>query len=107
MKAPTGGFDLRTIDDGVPAANVRSGRGKAMLFASALVGAARSCWVAGRGIVSVGALEPEHREHAAAAVKKELDGMQKTLTQIAAVMADSRAAPGEGQEGSALATIRS
>src|SRR6185503_20818805 len=39
MKAPTGGFDLRSADDGLPAANVRSGRGKAVLFASVLVGA--------------------------------------------------------------------
>ena len=39
MKAPQGGFDLRSADDGIPAANVRSGRGKAVLFASVLVGA--------------------------------------------------------------------
>ncbi len=28
MKAPTGGFDLRAADDGIPAANVRSGRAR-------------------------------------------------------------------------------
>jgi hypothetical protein len=90
MKAPQGGFDLRTIDDGVPAANVRSGRGKATLFASALVGAAAFVLGGWAGIVGVARSNQNTANHAAQAVKKEIDGMQKTLTQIAAVMADSR-----------------
>ena len=39
MKAPTGGFDLRAVDDGIPAANVRQGRSKAVIITSVVVGA--------------------------------------------------------------------
>ena len=90
MKAPQGGFDLRTIDDGAPAANVRSGGGKAV---AVRVGAGRRGGVRARwldGHRRRGASNQNTANHAAVAVKKELDGMQKTLTQIAAVMADSR-----------------
>jgi len=90
MKAPQGGFDLRTIDDGVPAANVRSGRGKATLFASALVGAAAFVLGGWAGIVGVARSNQNTANHAAVAVKKEVEGMQKTLTQIAAIMQESR-----------------
>jgi hypothetical protein len=90
MKAPQGGFDLRTIDDGAPAANVRSGRGKAVLFASVLVGAGAFVLGGWAGMVSIARGNQNTANHAAQAVKKEIEGMQKTLTQIAAVMADSR-----------------
>ena len=90
MKAPQGGFDLRTIDDGAPVQNMRSGRGKAVLFTSALVGAAAFVLGGWMGIVGVARSNQNTANHAAVAVKKELDGMQKTLTQIAAVMSDSR-----------------
>jgi hypothetical protein len=89
MKAPTGGFDLRSADDGMPAANVRSGRGKAVLFASALVGAV--CFVLGgwSGMVSVGRSNFNTANSAARSVKAEIEGMAKTLDQIGAVLAVS------------------
>lgn len=90
MKAPQGGFDLRTIDDGAPVANVRSGRGKAALFASALVGVAAFFLGGWAGMVGVARSNQNTANHAAKAVKTEVEGMQKTLTQIAAIMADSR-----------------
>lgn len=90
MKAPQGGFDLRTIDDGAPIANVRSGRGKAALFASALVGVAAFFLGGWAGMVGVARSNQNTANHAAKAVKTEVEGMQKTLVQIAAIMADSR-----------------
>ena len=62
MKAPTGGFDLRSVDDGIPAANVRSGRGKAVLFASVLVGAVAFVLGGWSGMVERRPLELQHRE---------------------------------------------
>jgi len=90
MKAPQGGFDLRTIDDGVPAANMRSGRGKAVLFASVIVGAGGFVLGAGMGMANVGRANMNTANHAAKAVKSELESMQKTLTQIGQTMAISQ-----------------
>ena len=89
MKAPTGGFDLRSADDGIPAANVRSGRGKAVLFASALVGVVAFVLGGWSGMVSVGRSNYNTANSAARSVKAEIEGMQKTLGQIGAVIADS------------------
>jgi hypothetical protein len=89
MKAPTGGFDLRSADDGIPAANVRSGRGKAVLFASVLVGAGAFVLGGWAGVISVGRSNYNTANSAARSVKAELEGMQKTLGQIGAVMAMS------------------
>ena len=91
MKAPQGGFDLRTIDDGAPAAErAQSAAARRCCSRRRWSARRRSCWVAGLGIVSVARSNMNTANHAAVAVKTELDGMQKTLTQIAAVMADSR-----------------
>ena len=90
MKAPTGGFDLRSADDGLPAANVRSGRGKAVLFASALVGVVAFVLDGWSGMVSVGRSNFNTANSAARSVKAEIEGMQKTLGQIGAVIADSQ-----------------
>ena len=90
MKAPTGGFDLRSADDGIPAANVRSGRGKAVLFASVLVGAVAFVLGGWSGMVSVGRSNFNTANSAARSVKAEIEGMQKTLGQIGAVIADSQ-----------------
>jgi hypothetical protein len=90
MKAPTGGFDLRSIDDGAPVANVRSGRGKAALVASAIVGAAAFALGAGLGMASVGRQNMNTANHAAQTVKAELEGMQKTLSQIGTAVAVSQ-----------------
>ncbi len=90
MKAPTGGFDLRSADDGIPAANVRSGRGKAVLFASVLVGAGAFVLGGWAGVISVGRSNFNTANSAARSVKAEIEGMQKTLGQIGAVMALSQ-----------------
>jgi len=90
IKAPTGGFDLRSADDGIPAANVRSGRGKAVLFASVLVGAIAFVLGGWSGMVSVGRSNFNTANSAARSVKAEIEGMQKTLGQIGAVIADSQ-----------------
>ena len=90
MKAPTGGFDLRTIDDGAPVANMRSGGLKAALIASILVGGAAFALGGGLGMASVGRSNMNTANHAAKAVKGELDNMQKTLTQIGQAVAISQ-----------------
>jgi len=87
MKPQAGQFDLRTIDDGQPAANVRSGRGKAVLFASLIVGLVGFALGAGMGMASVGRANMNTANHAAKSVKGELDSMQKTLTQIGTALA--------------------
>jgi hypothetical protein len=90
MKAPQGGFDLRTIDDGAPVQNMRSGRGKAVIFTSFVVGAAAFALGGGLGIASVGRANMNTANHAAKAVKTELDGMEKTLTSIGRMVALSQ-----------------
>jgi hypothetical protein len=90
MKPQAGAFDLRTIDDGQPAANVRSGRGKAALIGTAIVGVATFALGAGMGMAGVGRANMNTANHAAKTVKTELDTMQKTLTQIGTAMALSQ-----------------
>jgi hypothetical protein len=90
MKPQAGVFDLRSIDDGQPAANVRSGRGKAALFASLVVGVAGFALGAGMGMANVGRANMNTANHAAKTVKAELDNMQKTLTQIGTAVAMSQ-----------------
>lgn len=82
MKAPTGGFDLRTIDDGAPAASMQKGRGWATLIASAIVGIAAFALGGGLGMADVGRANMNTANHAAKAVKTELESMQKTLGMI-------------------------
>jgi hypothetical protein len=82
MKAPTGGFDLRTIDDGAPIQNVKSGRGWTALIASTIVGAGAFALGGGLGMASVGRANMNTANHAAKAVKTEIETMQKTLGQI-------------------------
>jgi len=89
MKAPTGGFDLRSADDGIPAASVRGSKGKAVLVASALVGVVAFVLGGWAGMVSVGRSNYNTANSAARSVKGEIEGMQKTLGQIGAVIADS------------------
>ncbi|HET6147363.1 MAG TPA: hypothetical protein VFH68_07495 [Polyangia bacterium] len=90
MRPAAGVFDLRSIDDGQPAANVRSGRGKAALFASLIVGIAGFALGAGMGMATVGRANMNTANHAAKTVKAELDNMQKTLTQIGTAVAMSQ-----------------
>jgi len=90
MRAPQGGFDLRTIDDGVPVENVRSGRGKAALIGMVIVGAAAFALGAGMGMANVGRANMNTANHAAKSVKGELESMQKTLGQIGAAAAMSQ-----------------
>ena len=90
MRAPQGGFDLRTIDDGVPVQNVGSSKSKTVLIASVIVGAGAFLLGGWSGMVSVGRSNMNTANHAAKAVKSELDGMQKRLGEIAVAVARSQ-----------------
>ena len=90
MKPQQGMFDLRTIDDGAPVENVRSGRGKAALVTAVIVGIAGFALGAGLGVSGVGRANMNTANHAAKTVKTELDEMQKTLTQVGTAMAFSQ-----------------
>jgi hypothetical protein len=90
MRAPTGGFDLRSADDGMPVQNVGSSKSKTVLIASVIVGAAAFALGGGLGIASVGRANMNTANHAAKAVKGELDNMQKTLGTIALAVARSQ-----------------
>jgi hypothetical protein len=90
MKPQQGMFDLRTIDDGAPVENVRSGRGKAALVTSIVVGIAAFALGAGLGVSGVGRANMNTANHAAKTVKAELDEMQKTLTEVGRAMAFSQ-----------------
>jgi hypothetical protein len=90
MKAPQGGFDLRTIDDGAPVQNMRSGRGKAAIVSSVIVGVAAFALGGGLGMANVGRANMNTANHAAKAVKTELETMQKTLTKIGQAVAMSQ-----------------
>jgi hypothetical protein len=90
MKPQQGMFDLRTIDDGAPVENVRSGRGKAAIVTSIVVGLAAFALGAGLGVSGVGRANMNTANHAAKTVKAELDEMQKTLTQVGTAMAFSQ-----------------
>ena len=90
MKAPTGGFDLRTIDDGAPVANVSGSRSKAALIASVIVGAGAFALGGGLGMADVGRANMNTANHAAKAVKTEIENMQKTLGQIGAAVYQSQ-----------------
>lgn len=83
MKPEQGGrFDLRSIDDGVPVQQVKSGGGKAVIITSFVVGVAAFALGAGLGISSVGRANMNTANRAARTVKTELEGMQKTLSQV-------------------------
>jgi len=90
MKPQQGHFDLRTIDDGAPVENVRSGRGKAAIVTAIIVGCAAFALGAGLGMAGVGRANMNTANHAAKTVKAELDEMQKTLTQVGSAVAFSQ-----------------
>jgi hypothetical protein len=90
MRPQQGVFDLRTIDDGAPVQNVRSGRGKAALVGMAIVGIAAFALGGGMGMANVGRANMNTANHAAKSVKSEIDSMQKTLTQIGTAVAMSQ-----------------
>ena len=90
MKPQKGMFDLRTIDDGAPVENVRSGRGKAALVTAVIVGILGFALGAGLGVSGVGRANMNTANHAAKTVKSELDEMQKTLTQVGSAVAFSQ-----------------
>ena len=90
MKPQQGVFDLRTIDDGAPVENVRSGRGKAAIVTAVIVGALGFALGVGLGMSGVGRANMNTANHAAKTVKAELDEMQKTLTQVGTAMAYSQ-----------------
>ena len=90
MRAPQGGFDLRSIDDGAPVQNVGSSKSKTVLIASVIVGAAAFALGGGLGIASVGRANMNTANHAAKAVKGELETMQKKLGDIGLAVARSQ-----------------
>jgi hypothetical protein len=90
MRAPQGGFDLRTIDDGAPVQNVGSSKSKTVLIASFIVGAAAFALGGGLGIASVGRANMNTANHAAKAVQGELENMQKKLGEIGLAVARSQ-----------------
>jgi hypothetical protein len=90
MKPQAGQFDLRTIDDGVPAENVRSGRGKAALVTAIIVGIAAFALGAGLGVAGVGRANFNTANHAAKTIKGEIENLQKTLSQIGTAVAMSQ-----------------
>jgi hypothetical protein len=90
MKPQAGAFDLRTIDDGVPAVSVRGGVGKATIVTSIVVGIAAFALGAGLGISGVARSNVNTANHAAKTIKTELDTMQKTLSQIGTAVAMSQ-----------------
>lgn len=75
-------FDLRSIDDGIPVEKVKSGAGKAVIIASFVVGIAAFIFGAGLGISSVGRANMNSANRAARSVKAELQGMQKTQSEV-------------------------
>jgi hypothetical protein len=89
MRPQQGVFDLRTIDDGAPVQNVRSGRGKAAIAGMIVVGLAAFALGGGLGMASVGRANMNTANHAAKSVKGEVDSMQKTLTKIGTAVAMS------------------
>jgi hypothetical protein len=95
MKPQQGMFDLRTIDDGAPVENMRSGRGKAAIVTAIIVGIAGFALGAGLGVSGVGRANMNTANHAAKTVKSELDEMQKTLTQVGTAVAFSQQRMGQ------------
>jgi hypothetical protein len=69
---------------------VRAGRGKAVIISSFIVGAAAFALGGGLGIASVGRANMNTANHAAKAVKGEIDTMEKTLSQIGRAVALSQ-----------------
>jgi hypothetical protein len=82
MRPQQGVFDLRTIDDGAPVQNVRSGRSWAAIIGMVIVGAVAFAFGGGMGMANVGRANMNTANHAAKSVKNELETMQKTVTQI-------------------------
>jgi len=90
MKAPKGGFNLQSADDGIPAASVRKGRSTAVLITAVVVGAGAFVLGGWAGGISMARNNFNTANSAARQVKTEIEGMQKTLGQIGAVIADSQ-----------------
>jgi hypothetical protein len=90
MRAPTGGFDLRSADDGMPVQNVGSSRGKSVIIVSVIVGAAAFALGGGLGMADIGRKNMNTANHAAKVVQTELEGMQKTLALIGRAVAMSQ-----------------
>jgi hypothetical protein len=90
MRAPTGGFDLRSADDGMPVQNMGGSRGKSVIIASVIVGAAAFALGGGLGMADVGRKNMNTANHAAKVVQTELEGMQKNLSAIGLAVARSQ-----------------
>jgi hypothetical protein len=90
MRPQQGKFDLRSIDDGMPVERMKTGAGKALIATSVVVGVAAFALGAGLGISSVGRANMNTANRGARVVKAELEGMQKTLSQIGSALAASQ-----------------
>ncbi len=102
MRPPAGkSFDLRPVDDGVPAESVRAKGGKGGL----VVGAVLVVVGLGFGYLTAGTVIARrtfnYTNAGAKKVKVELDNMQKTLTQIGQAVAASQRRLAEAKQDSA------
>lgn len=91
MRPPAGkSFDLRPIDDGMPAESVRSRGGKAGLVIGLILLVVGGGVGYGFGAAAVGRRAYNAANAAAKKVKSEVDEMQKTVTQIATAVTMSQ-----------------
>jgi hypothetical protein len=90
MRPPPGRqFDLRPVDDGVPAQNVRSGGFRAALIFGVIAALVGGVLGVGFGMTQSGRRAYNETNKAAKRVKAELETMHKTVTQVAAAIAMS------------------
>jgi hypothetical protein len=102
MKPPAGKmFDLRPVDDGVPAESVRSKGGKAGLVIGLILLVIGTAFGVGIGGAAVGRKAFNSANAAAKTIKAELDEMQKTLTQIGVAVASSQKRMAEARQDAA------
>jgi hypothetical protein len=83
MRPPEGRqFDLRPVDDGVPAENVRSGASKAVLVVGLVLFGVGAVGGYGFGGAAVGRRAYNAANASAKKVRTEVEEMQKTITQV-------------------------
>ncbi len=91
MRPPPGQqFDLRPVDDGVPAANVRRGGFRAAMVVGLVMAVLGGVLGIGYGMSMSGRRAYNETNRAAKRVKTEVEEMHKTVTQIAQAVAFSQ-----------------
>jgi hypothetical protein len=90
MRPPPGRtFDLRPVDDGMPAQNVRSGGFRAAFVFGIITALVGGVLGVGFGMTQSGRRAYNETNKAAKRVKTELEAMHKTVTQVALAVAQS------------------